>query len=57
MDEVQTFGEWIKQRRKTFDLTQEELARRVGCATSTLKKIEQEEPVSRAEEPTMMQEQ
>jgi transcriptional regulator with XRE-family HTH domain len=38
MDEVQTFGEWIKQRRRTFDLTQEELARRVGCATAPSRK-------------------
>ena len=43
MDEVQTVGEWIKQRRKMLDLTQEALAQLVGCATSTLKKLEQEE--------------
>jgi len=35
-----TFGNWLKQRRKSLDLTQAELARRVGCATSTLQKIE-----------------
>jgi len=35
-----TFGEWLKQRRKALDLTQDELARQVGCATSMLQKIE-----------------
>ncbi|MEZ4672416.1 MAG: tetratricopeptide repeat protein [Anaerolineae bacterium] len=34
------FGNWLKQRRKTLDLTQTELAERVGCAPVTVKKIE-----------------
>lgn len=34
------FGQWLKQRRKALDLTQDELARQVGCATSMLQKIE-----------------
>lgn len=35
-----SFGYWIKRRRKALDLTQRELAERVGCAVVTLKKIE-----------------
>lgn len=35
-----TFGHWLKKRRKTLDLTQDELAKRVGCATITIQKIE-----------------
>jgi predicted ATPase/transcriptional regulator with XRE-family HTH domain len=34
------FGEWIKRYRKRLDLTQDELAQRVGCSTATLRKIE-----------------
>jgi predicted ATPase/DNA-binding XRE family transcriptional regulator/tetratricopeptide (TPR) repeat protein len=40
MKEEIAFGHWLKQRRKALDLTQEELAGRIGCATSTLQKIE-----------------
>jgi DNA-binding XRE family transcriptional regulator len=35
-----SFGQWLKQRHKALDLTQEELARLVGCAGETLCKIE-----------------
>jgi transcriptional regulator with XRE-family HTH domain/tetratricopeptide (TPR) repeat protein len=35
-----TFGEWLKRRRRELDLTQQELAQRVGCTVSTLRKIE-----------------
>lgn len=35
-----SFGEWIKQRRKALDLTQEELARHAGCSIFALRKIE-----------------
>ena len=34
------FGEWLKSRRKAFDLTQEELARRSGCSVFAMRKIE-----------------
>ena len=34
------FGRWLKNRRKQLDLTQEMLAKRVGCATETLRKVE-----------------
>ncbi|MCG8347604.1 MAG: helix-turn-helix domain-containing protein [Chloroflexales bacterium] len=33
-------GQWIKRQRKILDLTQAELARQIGCATDTLRKIE-----------------
>jgi predicted ATPase/transcriptional regulator with XRE-family HTH domain len=36
------FGPWLKRRRRALDLTQLELARQVGCAESTLRKIEAE---------------
>src|SRR5262245_10870474 len=35
-----SFGQWLKERRKTLDLTQDSLARHVGCALITIKKIE-----------------
>jgi predicted ATPase/transcriptional regulator with XRE-family HTH domain len=35
-----SFGDWIKHRRKALDLTQEELAKRVGCSVSLIFKIE-----------------
>ena len=34
------FGEWLKRRRRTLDLTQEELAGRAGCSVFALRKIE-----------------
>src|SRR5215212_8327119 len=43
MEQTVSFGDWLRQRRRSFDLTQEELARRVGCATGTIKKIETDE--------------
>ena len=35
-----SFGERIKAHRQELGLTQDELARRVGCASVTLRKIE-----------------
>jgi transcriptional regulator with XRE-family HTH domain len=35
-----SFGQWLKQQRKARDLTQSKLARLVGCAVVTLRKIE-----------------
>lgn len=40
MNEEISFGYWLKQRRKGLDLTQDEMAGRVGCTTSMLQKIE-----------------
>ena len=38
-----SFGEWLKRRRKSVGLTQEQLAQQVNCSTITLRKIEAEE--------------
>lgn len=35
-----SFGEWVKRRRKMLDLTQEELAKRANCSVFALRKIE-----------------
>jgi predicted ATPase/DNA-binding XRE family transcriptional regulator/predicted negative regulator of RcsB-dependent stress response len=38
-----SFGEWLRRRRGGFGLTQADLARQLGCAPITLRKIEAEE--------------
>jgi predicted ATPase/Tfp pilus assembly protein PilF/DNA-binding XRE family transcriptional regulator len=38
-----SFGAWLRQRRKALDLTQGELADRVGCSVSAIRKIEADE--------------
>ena len=43
MEQPISFGDWVRRRRKALDLTQEALAQRVGCALSTVKKIEADE--------------
>jgi WD40 repeat protein/transcriptional regulator with XRE-family HTH domain len=40
MNTEESFGRLVRERRRALDLTQEELARRVGCAAVTLRKIE-----------------
>ncbi len=40
MDQEIPFGHFVKAERQTIGLTQAELARRVGCATITIRKIE-----------------
>jgi predicted ATPase/DNA-binding XRE family transcriptional regulator len=35
-----SFGDWLKHRRKTLDLTRDKLAWQVGCSFETIKKIE-----------------
>ena len=40
MNQESSFGQFVRQRRRELDLTQEELARRVGCAAITIRKIE-----------------
>ncbi len=40
MTAPQSLGHWMKQQRKSLDLTQELLAERVGYALSTIRKIE-----------------
>jgi ABC-type oligopeptide transport system substrate-binding subunit/transcriptional regulator with XRE-family HTH domain len=38
-----SFGYWVRRRRLALDLTQQALARRVGCSTAAIKKIEHDE--------------
>jgi len=38
-----SFGYWLRRRRKALDLTQDQLAHYVGCALSTIRKIEADE--------------
>ncbi len=40
IDGAASFGQQLRRRRKTLDITQEELADRVGCARSTIRMIE-----------------
>ncbi|MBV9791717.1 MAG: helix-turn-helix domain-containing protein, partial [Chloroflexi bacterium] len=35
-----TFDRWLRRRRKAFDLTQEQIARQIGCSVETIRKIE-----------------
>src|SRR5262249_20907772 len=43
MERTTSFGYWLRRRRKALDLTQDELARQVGCAVGTIKKLEGDE--------------
>jgi predicted ATPase/DNA-binding XRE family transcriptional regulator len=38
-----SFGAWLRQHRRSFDLTQEALAEQVGCARITLRRIAADE--------------
>ena len=38
-----SFGEWLKQRRRALGWTQKELAMRINCSVSALRKMEAEE--------------
>src|SRR5262249_6624745 len=38
-----SFGTWLKHRRKALDMTQADLARQVGCAVITIRKIESDQ--------------
>jgi tetratricopeptide (TPR) repeat protein len=40
MENDGSFGAWVRRRRKALDLTQDELALRVGCALDTIRKLE-----------------
>ncbi len=42
-DTTASFGYWIRRQRLALDLTQAALARRVGCATVTISKLEQDQ--------------
>src|SRR5262245_60137922 len=43
MDDATSFGRWLRKRRRACDLTQAELARRVGCVEGTIRKFEADE--------------
>src|SRR5262245_3398003 len=43
MDDATSFGRWLRHRRRMLDLTQDELAQRVGCSVVTIRKIETDE--------------
>lgn len=40
MSNLSAFGYWLRQQRKEYDMSQEDLAERVGCAYETIRKIE-----------------
>lgn len=40
MDNDVTFGEWLRRHRRGLDLTQQELAHRLGCGVTTIRKME-----------------
>lgn len=43
MESIDSFGEWLRQRRTALGLTRVELAECVGCSVSALRKIEADE--------------
>lgn len=43
MSQEHPFGYWIRRSRKALDLTQTELAKKVGCSAETIRKLEAEE--------------
>ncbi len=43
MGYIGSYGEWVRRRRKHLDLTQAELASKVSCSLSMLRKIERDE--------------
>lgn len=43
MAETLSFGNWIRQRRRALDFTQEQLAASIGCSLSAIRKIEADE--------------
>jgi tetratricopeptide (TPR) repeat protein/transcriptional regulator with XRE-family HTH domain len=40
LEEIFSFGTWVRRRRKALDLTQAAVADRVGCAEVTIRKLE-----------------
>jgi transcriptional regulator with XRE-family HTH domain len=43
MDYLDSFGDWLRQRREAFRLTRPELADCAGCSVSALRKIKADE--------------
>jgi hypothetical protein len=46
------FGVWVRRRRRTLDLTQQQLGELVSCATVTVRKIETGERRPRGPRPS-----
>src|SRR4051812_17891905 len=44
MDELRTFGQWVRQQRKDWGWTQEELGALVGYSVHMIRKIEADLP-------------
>ncbi|MDO8770339.1 MAG: AAA family ATPase, partial [Burkholderiaceae bacterium] len=42
-EQSNSFGYWLRRRRKALDLTQDALAQKISCSTAAIKKIEAEE--------------
>ncbi len=40
MSTAEQFGQWLKQRRRLLDLTQQDLAQAVGCSVASIRKYE-----------------
>lgn len=40
MEDISSFGYWVRRRRRVVDLTQQQLANRAGYAVTTIRKIE-----------------
>ena len=38
VESIFSFGAWLQQRRKALDMTQADLARRVGCSVELIRK-------------------
>jgi transcriptional regulator with XRE-family HTH domain len=43
VDDIPSFGAWLRRRRKALDLTQEALAQLVGCSVVSIRKFEGDE--------------
>src|SRR5512133_2091815 len=40
VNDIHTFGQWVKHQRKALGLTQADLAQRVACSKSMINKVE-----------------
>src|SRR5688500_9286960 len=40
MQDKKSLGHWLRERRRSLDLTQEEVARRAHCSADTVRKLE-----------------
>lgn len=46
------FGQWVKSNRLRLEMTQEELAARVGCSPTYISTLERATPHSKTDKPT-----